>query len=291
MALLETFNLSKDYGNNRGAFEINLSINPGEIVGFIGPNGAGKSTTLNMCAGLIQPTSGSFKVFNEGTNWLNIHNHFPNIGLLLSEVNFDKNLTPKDIFEENEALIGKSCKSKYLELAEILQVDLQKPFGSLSFGNRKKIGIINSLMHSPQLVIMDEPTSGLDPLIQQRFMGLLSDIAKQGGAVFLSSHVLSEVQAFCGRIIMLKGGKIILEDTTESILNKAARLFRIKNLQPELLQQIQTVANISKIQHVLDETLLYTTEFEKVLKLLLQLQFYDFFVERPSLEEMFLELY
>jgi ABC-2 type transport system ATP-binding protein len=291
MSLLSTSNLSKDYGNGKGAFEISIAIEAGEIVGFIGPNGAGKSTTINMCSGLIRPTEGSFQLFDQDVTYQNIHKFYPQIGLLLSEVNFDKNLTPQDIFQENQTLLGINCTARWKELATLFQVDLKKSFGSLSFGNRKKIGIINAIMHNPKLIILDEPTSGLDPLVQQHFMNVLKDLAKSGSAILLSSHVLSEVQAFCQRIIMIKSGKIILEDTTQSILNKAARLFRIKNIEESLLSQIQAVAAITKIQQEVDETLLYTTEFEKVLKFLIEQDFYDFFLERPSLEEMFLELY
>jgi ABC-2 type transport system ATP-binding protein len=291
MSLLSTSKLTKDYGNGKGAFEISIAIEAGEIVGFIGPNGAGKSTTLNMCAGLIKPTKGSFKLFGQETSYENIHKLYPKIGLLLSEVNFNKNLTPQEIFQENQSLLGVNCTAKWKELSELFQVDLNKSFGSLSFGNRKKIGIINAIMHSPELIILDEPTGGLDPLVQQNFMKVIKDLANSGSAIFLSSHVLSEVQALCQRIIMIRSGKIILEDTTQSIMNKAARLFRIKNLDDVLKDKIQIIATITKIQQEVDETLLYTTEFETVLKFLINQDFYDFFLERPSLEEMFLELY
>lgn len=291
MHKLEVTNLTKDFGNKKGAFDINFSLESGQTIGFIGPNGAGKSTTLNMLSGFIKPNSGQIKIFGQNVNWLNIHNLYPKIGVLLSEVAFEKNLKPSQIFGQTEMILNRNLKSKWKELAEFLELDVTKKFSSLSYGNRKKVGIINCLMHDPELVLLDEPTGGLDPLIQQKFFSLLQKITNKGGSVLLSSHVLGEVQSACDRIMMIKDGKIILQDTTKNILDKASRVFKIKNPSKDLLDILHKQNTVIKTETFGEETLIYTDKYEVILQTLIKNKVYDFYLEKPSLEEMFLQFY
>ncbi|GAB4148613.1 MAG: ABC transporter ATP-binding protein [Patescibacteria group bacterium] len=289
MSLLNVSKLTKDYGNGKGAFDINISLEPGEMLGFIGPNGAGKSTTINMCCGFIKPDSGSINLFGQEVNWLNMHRFYPKIGLLVSEPVFDPSYSASQIFKETQTLLRMDLTKRWMELADLLELDLRKPFLKLSLGNRKKVGFINCLMHDPDLVILDEPTSGLDPLIQQKCLALLKGVTARGGAVLLSSHVLSEVQSYCNRILMLKDGKVIIENTTENILNQTQKLFRLK--QPaKILPKIAPELINKKVEEG-NELLIYTTEHESILKILVDNDFYDFFLERPSLEETFMQYY
>jgi ABC-2 type transport system ATP-binding protein len=289
--MLKVEGLTKDFGNKKGAFNINLSVEKGEIVGFIGPNGAGKSTTLNMCNGFIRPDKGQISLLGSIIEYHSIHKLLPKIGVLLSEVAFEPNLTPTQIFQETQLLFGKSFQQRYEELATYLDLDLDKPFHKLSLGNRKKVGIINCLLHNPDLIILDEPTSGLDPLIQQKVMNLFKEVATRGGGVLLSSHVLSEVQNYCNRVVMLKNGQIILESTTEQVMNQAQRLFRFRNLSEDIKQKLINSNLTSKQISNAGETLIYTTKYQEILQVLGDNNIFDFYIERPSLEETFLEYY
>lgn len=289
--ILKTTDLTKDFGENKGAFELNISMVEGEIVGFIGPNGAGKSTTLSMLTGLIVPTFGSFELFCEPTDYLNIYKIMPKLGILPSEVSFDSNKTSRKIFTETATLLNQDLTENWVELAEFLDIELDRKFGELSFGNKKKIGIVTALMHKPKLVIMDEPTNGLDPLIQQKFLELIKAIKKNGGSILLSSHVLSEVQAICDRIIMIKNGKVVLEDETKNILEKSLKIFRLNSPSDFVLSSLEKKNLFEKMERRGEEVLVYTSRREDVLKNLVGSGFYDFYIEKPSLEDMFLEQY
>lgn len=291
MSLLKTQLLTKQYPGDRGAFDISMEINPREIVGFIGPNGAGKSTTLNMLGGFLIPDSGSISLFDTPATWNNMYTFSDRIGILASEVAYYTTLTPRQIFIDTQTILGQNLQDKWESLASELELSLDTKFGSLSLGNRKKVGVINSVMHSPQLLLLDEPTGGLDPLIQQKCLDIFQETAEQGGAVLLSSHVLSEVEEFCQRIIMIKDGRIILQDTKDNILEKAQRLFRIKHLQKDLLSKIKALKVETRVEHRENETLIYTADYEPILNLLSNRGVTDFFLERPGLEYTFMDLY
>jgi ABC-2 type transport system ATP-binding protein len=291
-AFLKLNKLTKDFGNNKGAFEIDLEIREGEIVGFLGPNGAGKTTTMSMVLGFTVPTSGSFDLFGQKEISVNnIQDLMPEIGVMLSEVSFEPGFTSRQTLTRNQSLLKKNLKDKIQELADFLELDLDKKFKDLSTGNKKKAGIINALMHDPKLVIMDEPTSGLDPVMQQRFLDLLEKVKARNGAVFLSSHVLSEVQAICDRIVMIKKGKKILEGNTSQILDQALKVFRVNNLNQEDSQKIQAKGLAEKTETRGQETLLYTQERLPLLRYLMDNQIHDFYLEKPRLEDMFYEEY
>ena len=291
MLVLEVKKLTKDYGNHKGAFDINFSLEPGEIVGFIGPNGAGKSTTLNMIGGFIKPTAGQISIFGNQVDWLSIHKIYPRIGFLLSEIAFEKNLKPAQIFTQTQRMLNRNLESTWTEMAEFLELDLDRSFNNLSYGNRKKVAIVNCLMHNPELILLDEPTGGLDPLVQQKFFEILKKRTKNGASVLLSSHVLGEVQSACDRVLMIKDGGIILSDTTKSILEKAARVFKFFNIGDEIIEDIKKAELSTKIEMFGEETLVYTEKYEEVLRLLFKHNKFDFYLEKPSLEEMFLEFY
>ena len=291
MSTIQVEKLTKDFGDEKGIFDLDFELNEGEIVGFIGPNGAGKSTTLNILNGFIKPDSGKTKFFKKEKNWLNIHQIYPEMGILPSEVSFDPILTPRQIFKQNQALLGENYTKKWTELAENFNLDLNKQFYKLSFGNKKKVGIIVCLMHNPKIILMDEPTSGLDPLVQRNFLNVLNEYKEEGATIFLSSHVLSEVESVCDRIIMIKKGKIILNDLTKNILEKSSRVFRLQTPSNKILANIENKKIATKIETEGTNTLIYTDEYEKLIDLLVGYQIYNFFIEQPNLEQMFLEFY
>lgn len=291
-ALIKTTKLTKDFGNHKGAFDIDMEVRAGEIVGFIGPNGAGKTTTMSMLVGFTKPTSGNFEIFGDpNVNYQNIHKIMPRLGVLLSDVAFEPNFTAERIFIENQKLLDKDLTKNWRKMADYLDLDITKKFKKLSLGNKKKVGIVNALMHEPELVIMDEPTSGLDPLIQQRYLELIKQLKNKGGAVLLSSHVLSEVQAACDYILMIKNGELILNDSTENILAQAIKVFRVESLNSDDLEEMEQKNLIDKWEDRGVETMLYTRKRESVLKFLVKKNIYDFYLEKPNLEDMFLKQY
>ena len=208
MSIIKTEDLTKYYGNAKGIERVNLSIEAQEIFGFIGPNGAGKSTTIRLLMGLIFPTSGSMRIFGKDPLI-----HGPEIrksvGYLPSEVFYYEKMKVIDLLKYTAGFYKKDCNKRLYELSEIMALDLNRPIEDLSYGNKKKVGIVQGLLHEPKLIILDEPTSGLDPLMQQNFFDLIKEENKKGSTIFFSSHILSEVQALCNRVAIVKNGGIV----------------------------------------------------------------------------------
>jgi len=287
-SLLTANNLTKDFGDKKGVFGVNISLQPGEIVGFVGPNGAGKSTAISMLCGNIYPDKGDIRIFDNAVTADTIYKIMPRIGVLLSEPAIELQITPKQAFMESEALLGKNTSWK--ELSQNLKLDIHKPIGKLSLGNKKKVGIILALMHAPELVFVDEPTSGIDPIIVSKFSSLLRDVAARGGAILLSSHDLSEIQEVCHRVIMIKEGEVLLDKPINSLIKEAKRKFTINNPDKKLHDQLIKNYGIDLAETSIGLTL-QTQDYEKVIDLLVKHECYDFLVENPSLEEMFAEYY
>ncbi len=209
--VLQTSGLTKYYGKTRGIEDVDLQIEKGEIFGFIGPNGAGKSTAIRTLLGLIKPTRGSATIFGK-----DITTHGPqirqSIGYLPSEVFYYDGMRVRDLLRYSASFYDKPKQVMHRrieELAELLQLDLTRKIDDLSYGNKKKVGIIQGLLHDPDLIILDEPTGGLDPLMQQTFFQLLRDENAKGVTILFSSHILSEVQKLCDRVGIIKDGKLV----------------------------------------------------------------------------------
>ena len=238
MAIIETKKLTKYYGKSRGIIDVDLSINEGEIFGFIGPNGAGKSTTIRLLLSLIKPSYGSATIFGLDCQkaYQEIHKE---IGYLPSEVFYYDNMKVKDLLNYSASFYQKDCKARIKELAARLDVDLNMKIDNLSYGNKKKVGIIQGLLHSPKLIILDEPTGGLDPLMQQTFFDILKEENEKGATILFSSHILSEVQKLCDRVAIIKEGKIVRIDTMSSLKEDSNRntdaVVMASNLAADLL--------------------------------------------------------
>ncbi|MFA6983455.1 MAG: ABC transporter ATP-binding protein, partial [Sedimentibacter sp.] len=194
--VIEIQNLTKQYGKHRGIDNVSFSVKEGEIFGFIGPNGAGKSTTIRTLLALIHPTSGSATIFGK-----DCIKEAPviaqDIGYLPSETFFYENMKVRDLLSYAATLYKKDCSKRIEELTFRLNLDVTRKIRDLSFGNKKKVGIVAGLLHSPKLLMLDEPTSGLDPLMQQTFFDILREENQKGVTILFSSHILSEVQKMC----------------------------------------------------------------------------------------------
>ena len=289
MLAVETNNLTKYYGHTLGIKNISIKIEEGEVFGFIGPNGAGKSTTIRTLLGLLIPTSGSISVFgqNLGLNGYKIRKY---IGYLPSEVNYYEEMTSRDLLEYHCRFYNIYDYSEIERMADLFELDLDKQLTDLSFGNKKKCGIIQAIIHKPKLLVMDEPTSGLDPIMQNVFFDVLRNENKKGTTIFFSSHVLSEVQNICHRAAIIKNGEIKATENIQSLLRKqmkkATLIFNEKPehlLYPEGIQHPQWNGNKLTFE--------YIGQIDILTKWISELNLYDIVLEEPDLESIFINYY
>ena len=225
--IIHTEGLTKSYGKNRGVIDVSLDVRPGEVFGFLGPNGAGKTTTIRTLLDFIRPNSGVAKVFG-----MDAHRQSRDIrrriGYLPGDLALYENLKGADMLRYMGNLRGGVEWNDVQQLAERLHSDLSRPIRTLSQGNRQKIGLIQALMHKPELLILDEPTNGLDPLIQQVFYRLISEVEEQ--TVFLSSHNLPEVERVCDRVGIIREGRLIAVEEVSLDPDVACRKHLLRNL-------------------------------------------------------------
>lgn len=290
MAIIETKQLTKYYGKSRGIVGVDLSIEEGEVFGFIGPNGAGKSTTLRLLLGLIHPTSGSAQIFGKDCV-KDAHLIHKDIGYLPSEVFYYDNMKVKDLFDYSASFYGKDCSAKVLDLAKRLDLDLTKKIDDLSYGNKKKVGIIQGLLHSPKLILLDEPTSGLDPLMQNIFFDILAEENKRGATVLFSSHILSEVQRLCDRVAIIKEGKIVKLDTMESMKKEAYLKVFIETKKATDVTKWKIDHLTQVVQTGNTTTFLYKGDLNALMDQLAKLELVRVNVQEADLEDIFLHYY
>jgi len=290
MNVIETHHLTKSYGKSRGILDLNFNVLEGEVFGFIGPNGAGKSTTIRTLLSLIYPTSGSAKIF--GKDSVKAGSEIKKqIGYLPSEVFYYDNMRVIDLLKYSASFYKKNCNKRINELAEIMHLDLHKKIDDLSFGNKKKVGIVQGLLHEPKLIILDEPTSGLDPLMQQKFFELLNEESKKGATVFFSSHILSEVQKLCDRVAIIKDGKIIALEKIRTLQDNNYKKFKLETVaKPDT--QAFSINGIDKF-HIQNHTVsfLYKGNINTILQKISAIEIANIWIDEPDLEEIFLHYY
>lgn len=289
MNVIEIRHLTKTYGKARGIADVSLDVEQGEIFGFIGPNGAGKSTTIRTLLGLIHPTGGSAEIF--GKSCAKNPEVLREVGYLPSEVFYYDNMRVIDLLNYSASFYKKDCSHRIQELAEIMNLDLKKKIDDLSFGNRKKVGIVQGLAHEPKLIILDEPTSGLDPLMQQRFFELIAEENKKGATVFFSSHILSEVQKMCSRVAFIKDGKILKTEKMSDLKENSYKRFAVETVSPvpEREFQLEGVSALS-VQGT-EARFIYRGSLNPVIKKLSAMELRNLSITEPDLEEIFLHYY
>lgn len=286
MNVIETKGLTKYYGKSRGIIDLNLFVTEGEFFGFIGPNGAGKSTTIRTLLGLINKSGGSAEIFgrNIETNKKEI---LAEVGYLPSEAVFYSGMRVKDAIKLSADLRKKDCKKEAKELCERLELDTEKKVEELSFGNRKKVAIVCALQHKPRLCVLDEPTGGLDPLMQREFFTILKERNAEGTAIFLSSHILSEIQRNCTRAAIVREGKLIACDSVEALSKTSAKRIHIEGNA-----DITALKNVLDIQKTDNGTsFLYSGDINEFLQYISKYRIDDLSISEPDLEEIFMHYY
>ena len=286
MTAIKTQKLTKYYGKSRGIIEVDLSVEKGDFFGFIGPNGAGKSTLIRTLLGLISATSGSAEIFGNDIAENKVEN-LAKIGYLPSETSFYRGMKVKDILSLSANLRNVDCKDEAKILCERLQLDVDKRVEALSFGNRKKVGIVCALQHRPDLYILDEPTSGLDPLMQREFYSILKERNEEGATVFLSSHILSEVGRYCKHAAIIREGKILVSDSVEKLGHTGVKKVLLRGITD--LPEIENVKNIQRDNDSVN--FLYSGKTDALLKALSSISFEDINISDPELDEVFINYY
>ena len=290
MNIIEINNLSKSYGKSRGIVDVSFNVEEGEIFGFIGPNGAGKSTTIRTLLALIYPTGGSATIF--GKDCIKYSNEIlKDVGYLPSEVFYYDGMKVIDLLKYSASFYKKDCSKKMIDIAKALDLDLHKKIEDLSFGNKKKVGIVQGLLHSPKLIILDEPTSGLDPLMQQTFLELIKEENKYGATVLFSSHILSEVQKVCDRVAIIKEGKIVKVEKISTLQESSYKKIAVEAATSiaHNFFSIEGVTNL--IVKDKDASFLYKGNLNNIISKLTELDIKNFTVAEPDLEEIFLHYY
>ena len=290
MNVLEIKNLTKYYGKSRGIIDVSFNIEEGEIFGFIGPNGAGKSTTIRTLLSLIYPTSGSAKIFGMDciTDGPEIKK---NIGYLPSEVYYYDTMKVIDLLKYSASFYKKDCSQRIKYLAEIMDLDLTKRIDDLSYGNKKKVGIVQGLLHEPKFIILDEPTSGLDPLMQQKFFNLLREENKKGATILFSSHILGEVQKLCHRVAIIKEGRIIEIEDIATLNNSKYKNFKVE-LKTEIDKDYFTMSGVNNLLFKDNMiSFIFSGDMNLIVNKISALNIDNLWIEEPTLEEIFMHYY
>lgn len=290
MNVIEINNLTKYYGKERGIIDVSFNVEEKEIFGFIGPNGAGKSTTIRTLLTLIYPTSGSAKIF--GKDCIKYGSEIKNeIGYLPSEVFYYDKMKVIDLLKYSASFYKKDCSKRIKELTEIMDLDLYKRIDDLSFGNKKKVGIVQGLLHEPKLIILDEPTSGLDPLMQQKFFELLQEENKKGATILFSSHILGEVQRLCNRVAIIKEGKIIQLEKISALQENNYKKIKVQTTM-NLDRNYFNIAGVSNLEVKQNNiSFLFRGNINSIMKKISEIEIANVWIEEPDLEEIFLHYY
>lgn len=286
MKAIKTEALTKFYGQSRGIIGLDLEVEQGDFYGFIGPNGAGKSTAIRLMLGLIKATEGGASVL--GKNIAESREEIlSRVGYLPSEAVFYKGMRVSEILSFSAKMRKKDCVAEAKSLCERLELDSTKKVEELSFGNRKKLGIVCALQHNPELYILDEATSGLDPLMQKEFYTILKERNEQGATVFLSSHILSEVQKYCKNAGIIREGRLLTSGSVASLGHTGVKRVFLRGV--EKLPEIPEIKDLKTANETV--SFLYGGDVNELIAKLSTLKIADLNITDPELDEVFMHYY
>jgi ABC-2 type transport system ATP-binding protein len=293
-AAIMTQGLIKFYGDFQALYGVDLQVGRGEIFGFLGPNGAGKTTTIRCLLDLIRPNGGLVRVLGLDPQ-AEPRAVRARVGYLPGELHLDENLTVEGALRLFDALRGGVVDWDFARrVAERLALDLELTIKNLSKGNKQKVGVVQALMHRPELLVMDEPTAGLDPLMQQETHHLIAEAREEGATVFFSSHIMSEVEAVADRVGIIRQGLVVEVAAPDALINRALRQAQVRFREPvdaAALADMPGVTLLSTQEDGLGLWLQVAGEMDSLIKALAAFPVSDFETQRPSLEEIFLAYY
>ncbi|MBV9709733.1 MAG: ABC transporter ATP-binding protein [Ktedonobacteraceae bacterium] len=292
-AIIQTNQLTKSYGRSRGIIDVSFEIQKGEVFGFLGPNGAGKTTTMRVLMGLLRAGGGSAKIggldcWSQSTEVKRL------VGYLPGEFTFDPGLRGAQILEYLGHLRGGVDQTYLSSLVERLGLDPSKRFREYSHGNKQKLGLVQAFMHKPRLFILDEPTSGLDPLNQQEFYKMVAEVHAEGRTVFLSSHILPEVEHICDRVAIIREGRLIKIDHVSALKDIQQHDVEINFAGPASADWFENVAGVTRVTQGTNERMLQLSvqgALTEVIRIAGQYGATNIETHEPSLEEVFLHFY
>lgn len=285
--------LEKFYGKVHALRGIDIEVKRGEVYGFLGPNGSGKTTAIRCMLDLIRPQAGSISVL--GLNPQKEPEAIKErVGYLPGELHVDENMTARQVFRLFNRLRGNRSDWFFIEeLSERLKLELRSPIRNFSKGNKQKVGVVQALMHKPELLLLDEPTGGLDPLMQQEVLRMLVEAQENGSTVFFSSHIISEVQTIADQVAIIREGKIVEVAETAALLNRSMRQVRIRFQQPTKAEDLYEIPGVELLAKDDNMGILLQVEgqMDALIKTLAKYPVNDFETERATLEEIFLAYY
>lgn len=288
--VIEIRQLTKDYGNNRGIFDVSLSVKKGEVFGFLGPNGAGKSTTIRHLMGFIQADQGSCQI--NGLDCLRDHARIQQaLGYLPGEIAFMDDMTGLEFIKFMAKMKGMTDLTKAYELMERFELNPQGKIKKMSKGMKQKIGIICAFMHDPELLILDEPSSGLDPLMQNRFIELVLEEKQRGKTIFMSSHIFEEIERTCDRTAMIKDGRLISIEELQTLKASKHKTYQITFATQELVEQFMDEGFECEQVESTVVKVLPRNNLNYLLATLSRYDIIDLDITKPTLEELFLHFY
>ncbi|HPR34652.1 MAG TPA: ABC transporter ATP-binding protein [Anaerolineaceae bacterium] len=288
MDIIQVNELTKYYGKSRGIENLSFSVREGEIFGFIGPNGAGKSTTIRLLLSLIHPSSGQAAIFGK-----DVTKKGPEIrsqvGYLPSEVFYYDHMRVGELLHYSASFYPGDHKQRISYLADVMELEMNRKIRDLSYGNKKKVGIVQGLLHNPTLLFLDEPTSGLDPLMQRKFFDLVREENKKGVTIFFSSHFLGEVQRLCDRVGIIREGRMVEVSDIRTLQKNNYKKIRVLGKNESADFEMPGVSNLH--QEGEWTQFFYSGDINQVLQRMSGLEIEDLSIEEPTLEEIFMHYY
>ncbi|MCP1124397.1 ABC transporter ATP-binding protein [Bacillus sp. 3103sda1] len=283
-------NVTKQFSNGKGLFDVSFQVKEGEVFGYLGPNGAGKSTTIRKLMGFIQPTSGTATMFGLDC-WKDAADIQKRVGYLPGEISFIEGMNGLGFLQLMQGMRGMKSNGRRDELIERFQFDVKTPIRKMSKGMKQKVGIVAAFMHDPEVLILDEPTSGLDPLMQQLFVDLILEEKQRGKTIFMSSHIFTEIERTCDRVGIIKDGKLLTVENIHDLRAKQRQVLDVTVSSQEQLQELQkTALQIASVQGN-TASIIVQGNYNELLQTLAQHDVIGFQMRTMDLENVFMHYY
>jgi ABC-2 type transport system ATP-binding protein len=290
-AVVSARSLTKRYGRRRGVVELTFEVEPGEVFGYLGPNGAGKTTTIRTMLDFISPTSGHIEVFGLDSRRDSVEIH-RRVGYLPGELALYEHMTAAEYLAHFAALRGGVDEAFVSQLVHRLDLDPSMRIRSLSHGNRQKVGLVQAFMHRPELLVLDEPTQGLDPLVQQTFYELIVEVRAEGRSVFLSSHVMPEVERLCDRAAIIREGRLVAIEDIGDLKTRSVKTIDLHFAGPAPVEAFANLPGVDAAEPTRDAIRLRVQgSVDPVIKAAARYEVLDIESHEPSLEDVFLAFY